>query len=224
MKKIYLAALLLISSFSLFAAGPGADVAYPKIEKLLKEIPIPTDKIYICSDESVEKLVSASADIEINIFELIDCAYRYLSKNKMRIVIRGESLKRLMDTYDYGRERVLGLMPIPLIEKIYLGHVSNPDEKPLQVYLTQKYKKYVEIGTAIYDQEFGFNVLKPHFFLEPYGMWVKKFGIKFKLKKIHLYEPSVGAVYVKGFHRPKKWYLYLITRIEKEDKEKTKQD
>ncbi len=124
MKKIYLACLLLISSFALFAEpmGRGADAAYPDIEKVLKTIPIGTEKIYLVSDADVEKLISTAADVEINIFELIDCVYRYLSKNKMRIQIMGSSLQRLMDDYDYGRERVLNLMPVPLINKIYMGY------------------------------------------------------------------------------------------------------
>lgn len=219
MKKLFFASLILIFSFvRIFAEvsydSIGADAAFPYIEKVLQSVPIPSDKIYICTDEDVEKLIAKTAEVKINIFELLDCTYRYLSKNELRVVIKGSSLKKLTEKFIYGDERILSLIPIPIIEKIETGFSFKPGQKPLQIFLSQKYEKYIEIGTAFYEKEFGFEKMEPHLFLDSYGMKVKKFNIKLKIKKIHLYESAKGAIYAKGFYKPKKWYLCIVEKKE----------
>ncbi len=214
-KKQLILLILFFSSLQIFSIGIGSDEAFPKIQELLKNIEIPQNQIYTCTDKEVEKLISSAAEIQINVFELIDCVYRYLSKNEMRIEIKGSSLQKLMTEYDYGGPRVLAIMPIQLVKTIYLGHVFTEEQKALEVYLTEEYENYIEIGTALYEKEFGFKTLKPNLFTDSYGMKVKKFGIKLRIKKIHLYEPGLGAIYARGFFKPKKWNLWLITKITK---------
>ncbi len=227
MKKIYMIALISISLFStlLFGESIGADVAAPKIEEVIKTVDVPQGKVYVCSDQDVELLIATAADVQINIFELIDCVYRYLEKNKLRIKINGSSLRKLMDKYEYGDERILSLMPVPLINKIYLGYKLKKNDRPFEVYMKDKYEKYVEIATVLYEKDFGFTEMKPNLFLNSYGMKVKKFNIKLRVKKIHLYEPGYGAVYAKGFFKPKKWGFETIKKKEastKKDAEKEK--
>ncbi len=216
-KKYLLFVILILFSVSIFSLGIGSNLAFPKIKEVLEDIDIPQNKIYTCSDEDIERLISTAAEVQINVFELIDCVYRYLSKNKMRVEIKGSSLQDLMENFDFGKTRVLAILPIPLIEKIYLGENFSAEQKALQIYLTEKYENYIEIGTALYEKEFGFEILEPNLFLNSYGMKVKKFGIKMRIKKIHLYEPGLGAIYALGFFKPKRWNLWLISKIEKQD-------
>ncbi len=221
MKKIFLSIMILVfSCTAVFAYGLGADAAEPKIEEVLKKIKIPQNKLYLCSDKDVELMIDTASSLPINIFELIDCVYQYLSKNNMRVEIKGSSLKKLMESYNYGGNRILALMPIPLIEKIYVGSVFKPEQKALQIFLEQEYEKYIEIGTALYEKEFGFKKLTPRLFSDSYGMKVKKFGIKLKVKKIDLYGPCLGAIYAGNLFRPKKWYLWYISKIRKEETSK----
>ncbi len=223
MKKIFFSILILIFCISAGFAeetegvGIGADKAFPFVKKILKTIPITSDKMYCCTDKDVEKLIETAAEIEINIFELLDCTYRYLSENKMRIEIKGSSLQRLMDTYDYGETRVLLIMPVPLIDKIETGFLLEKNQKPLQVFLTQKYERFVDIGTVFYEKEFGFNRLEPRFFYDAYGMKIKYIGIKVRIKKIHFYGNGLGAIYAKGFFKPKKAWLWIILRKKSEN-------
>ncbi len=205
--------MLVISLTPLFANKIGADQALPKIEKALKTIKIPKNTLYLCSDSDVKLIIDTAARLDINVFELIDCVYRYLAKNKMRVEIKGSSLKNLMKSYDYGGELVLSLIPIPLIEKIDLGHKQESKQKAVQIFINRNYEKYIEIGTALYEKEFGFNKLTPNLFAEPYGMKVKKFGIKLKVNKIDLYKPGKIAISAKGFYKAKSWNLNSISKI-----------
>ncbi len=229
MKKILISITILIfsciSAFTYdYGFGIGADAAAPKIEKVLKTIKIPQNKLYLCTDKDVELIIDTAAKTQINIFELIDCVYRYLAKNNMRIEVKGSSLRKLMNSYDYGGTRVLGIIPIPVINKFLLGVKLNKDDKPFQVYLTKKYKKYIEIGTALYEKEFGFNKMKANWLLDAYGMKVKKFGLKLTIKSINLYTRGYGAIHLKGIPRPKLWDFALITKKQKSkdtDKDKS---
>ena len=65
----------------LFCDGIGSDAAFPKIQKIMQTINIPQNTVYTLSDSEAEQLIAAAADIKINIFELFDCVYRYLSKS-----------------------------------------------------------------------------------------------------------------------------------------------
>ena len=214
-KSIFAVTLLIFAVSALFCDGIGSDAAFPKIQKIMQTINIPQNTVYTLSDSEAEQLIAAAADIKINIFELFDCVYRYLSKSGLRIEIRGSSLQRLMGDFDYGEERILALIPIPKIIKIHTGAAFEKGQKPLQIYLDGIYENYIEIGTAIYQTEFGFNKIEPNLFSDSYGMTVKKFGIKRPIKKIHLYENGKGAIYAAGFFKPKRWRLWLITRIPK---------
>lgn len=218
--KLYFA----VSIFSVFFTtkvftngfGIGSDNAAPFIKEVLESFPIQNNEIYILTDSDTEKLISKAADIEINIFELLDCAYRYLSENKFRIEIKGTSLQKLMEDFDFGRDRIPALLPIAHIERMQTGAVFEENQHALDMYLTNPYEKYIEIGLAMYKTKFGFGKIEPNLFSQSFGMQVKKFGIKKSIEKIHLYENGKGAIYAKGFIRPKRWNLWLITRINKE--------
>lgn len=219
--KKYYSLLIFFAALSAAIAAPvhefgiGSDAAAPLIKQLLEKIPIKENETYILSDEDTEKLISKAADIEINIFELLDCTYRYLSENNFRIEIKGSSLQRLMQDFDFGRDRIPAILPITQMEKMQTGAVFEKDQHALDMYLTEPYEKYIEIGLAMYKTKCGFTKIEPNLFSKSFGMKVKKFGLKKDIEKIHLYENGKGAIYAKGFFRPKRWNLWLITRIEK---------
>lgn len=221
MKKIYGIGILvfLFNAFwssAVFADefGIGSDNAAPIIKELLESLPMEKNKIYVFTDSETEKLIAKAADIKINIFELLDCIYRYLAQNSFRAEIKGSSLQRLLEKFDFGKDRIPALLPIAKIEKMQTGAVFEENQHALDMYLKEPYEKYIEIGIAMYKTRFGFKKIEPNLFSQSFGMQVKKFGIKKAIEKIHLYENGKGAIYAKGFIKPKRWNLWLITRIE----------
>lgn len=222
MKKIGIAILLFIYSLSLCAAEEPKQIpqeTFIAINKILEKIPIEENSLYICSDNDVENLITAAADLNLNIFELFDCAYRYLAANGKRMEIDGASLSKLSGKFKFGNDLVLALVPFHLIIKIQMGITFDKKQYPLQFLLKDNYEKYVEIATVIYKKEFGFQNIEPNLLINSYGMFVKKIGIKLSIKKLHLYEWGYAAFYAKGFYKPKKWKLGAITHIYDEDTE-----
>ena len=91
MKKILLCSLCLCFGAAVFGqqnydgVGNGPDNAYPIIEEILKKMPLKAGELYEMQDAELEKLVDAGAEIQINLFELLDYMYRYLGVNNFRL-------------------------------------------------------------------------------------------------------------------------------------------
>ena len=102
---------------------------------------------------------------------------------------------------------------------VQVGACFTKTQNPLEMELEAPYSVYVEIATAAYDTKCGFSKVQPLTFLESYGMYIKKWNITKQIRKIHLYEPGFGAVYVSGFFKPKKWAFGAISRISSQSTE-----
>lgn len=216
-KLLPLVYLLIFSSFHLI--GMSADEAYPIIEKKVSALPMQENTVYYTSDDDVQLVLGTAADTGINLFELIDCIYRYLAANNKRIEISGDMLRNARTSFSYGGYPVEVLLPIDTIVSVQVGACFNQNQNPLEMELTAPYSVYIEIATAAYDTRCGFTKLQPLNFMESYGMYIKKWNITKQIRKIHLYEPGFGAVYVHGFFKPKKWAFAAISRIAPEPKD-----
>lgn len=218
MYKIYKRILLLIFFSllcSLYAFSEGADAAYPVLEKMFSEMQIPENTIYTVTDQDMAAMLDKSVDLDINLFELIDCIYRYLAPNNKRFEISGTILRNAQTTYSYG-DPIETLLPIENMEKLQVGACFTQEQKPLDMWLSAPYSVFIKVATAVYDTRCGFGKLEPLNFLEPYGMQVKKWNIVKPIRKFHLYEPWHSAVYAEGFFRPKRWWVDSVTRIQSE--------
>ena len=206
--------ILFLFSFSSFQlAGMSADEAYPAIKEVISAMPIPENVLYHSTVNDIELILSTAADTSINLFELIDCMYRYLAPNNKRLEISGEILRNARISFGYGGYPVEVLLPIDNIVSVQVGACFTQDQNPLEMELDAPYSVYIEIATAAYDTRCGFTKLEPLNFLESYGMYIKKWNITKQVRKIHLYKPGFGAVYARGFFKPKKWELAPISRI-----------
>ena len=93
---MYKRILLLLSSFllcSLYVFGAGADTAYPVLEKMFSEMQIPKSTVYTVTDQDMAAMLDKSVELDINLFELLDCIYRYLAPNHKRFEISGTVLR-----------------------------------------------------------------------------------------------------------------------------------
>ena len=201
--------------FSLYSFGKGADAAYPIFEKMFSEMQIPENKLYIVSDQDMATMLDKSVELDINLFELLDCIYRYLAPNHKRFEISGTVLRNAQTTYSYG-DPIETLLPIEKMEKIQVGACLTQEQKPLDMWLSEPYSVFIKVATAVYDTRCGFGKLEPLNFLQPYGMKVKKWNIVKPIRKFHLFEPGRSAVYAEGFFRPKRWWVDSVTRIQSE--------
>lgn len=201
--------------FSLYTFGEGADAAYPILEKMFSEMQIPENKLYIVSDQDMATMLDKSVELDINLFELLDCIYRYLAPNHKRFEISGTVLRNAQTTYSYG-DPIETLLPIEKMEKIQVGACLTQEQKPLDMWLSEPYSVFIKVATAVYDTRCGFGKLEPLNFLQPYGMQVKKWNIVKPIRKFHLFEPGRSAVYAEGFFRPKRWWVDSVTRIQSE--------
>ena len=201
--------------FSLYSFGKGADAAYPIFEKMFSEMQIPENKLYIVSDQDMATMLDKSVELDINLFELLDCIYRYLAPNHKRFEISGTVLRNAQTTYSYG-DPIETLLPIEKMEKIQVGACFTQEQKPLDMWLSEPYSVFIKVATAVYDTRCGFGKLEPLNFLQPYGMQVKKWNIVKPIRKFHLFEPGRSAVYAEGFFRPKRWWVDSVTRIQSE--------
>lgn len=217
-KKLLPILFLFFFSFSQLAAM-SADEAYPTIKKIISTIPIPEHVIYYMNDNDMELILGTATDIGINLFELIDCMYRYLAPNNKRLEISGEILHKARTSFSYGGYPVEVLLPIDNIVSVQVGACFTQKQNPLEMELDAPYNVYIEIATAVYDTRCGFTKLEPLNFLESYGMYIKKWNITKQVRKIHLYEAGFGAVYAQGFFKPKKWALAPISRISSQSAE-----
>ena len=201
--------LLLFPLLSFHLFGMSADEAYPAVRDVLSAIPIPSYTVYTVGAEDIEGILGAAADLGINFFELIDCMYRYLEPNNKRLEISGELLRNARVSFGYGGYPVEELLPIERMVRVQVGKCFTQLQRPLEMTLDAPYSVYIEVATAAYDTECGFTKIEPLNFLESYGMYIKKWNIVKPVRKIHLYEPGLGAVYAQGFFKPK---LVLRTR------------
>ena len=201
--------------FSLYSFGKGADAAYPIFEKMFSEMQIPENKLYIVSDQDMATMLDKSVELDINLFELLDCIYRYLAPNHKRFEISGTVLRNAQTTYSYG-DPIETLSPIEKMEKTQVGACLTQEQKPLDMWLSEPYSVFIKVATAVYDTRCGFGKLEPLNFLQPYGMQVKKWNIVKPIRKFHLFEPGRSAVYAEGFFRPKRWWVDSVTRIQSE--------
>ena len=203
--------LFLFSTFQLI--GMSADEAYPIIDKTVLALPMRENSVYYVNDDDVKGILGTASDIGINLFELIDCMYRYLAPNNKRLEISGKVLRNARTSFSYGGYPIEQLLPIDTIVSVQVGACFTKNQNPLEMELDVPYSVYIEIATATYDTRCGFTKLQPLNFLESYGMYIKKWNITKRIRKIHLYEPGYGAVYAQGFFKPKKWAFAAIARI-----------
>ncbi len=197
----------------------GADYGAPFVASFLEALELPEGESYAFTYGDTEQALGLSADRGINIFELIDGMYRYLAPRGMRISISGDSLRRLQAEFDLGGERVLAILSVEKLRYLELGAVlsglnSGPGgQSALDVYLDSPCSKYIEIGTASYEERFGFKTITPLLLSDAYGITVKRLFVNTPLTKLELYAPGKGAIYVKALSRPKRWNLDIISRI-----------
>lgn len=207
----------LVAVLSTFQAFPdtrlGADLAAPKVSAFLETLPLAPHTLYTMTDQDVEKIIALAADIHINVFEIIDCSFRYIAPRSMRIKITGSSLRRLQAKYDLGGDRVLAILAIDKLSWLETGARLQADQKDLDIYLTGPTETYIEIGTAKYAPRYGFERLRPLVFDDAYGITVKKMIFSTVLERLELFSPGKGAIYVKNLAKPKRWNLDVVTTI-----------
>lgn len=212
-RKYYTMIYILILGLSaLNAQRTGSDKASPYISNTLDQLFLKSNATHLLDDQSVSILIESAAQQRINVFELIDCVYRWAYPKGIRLQIEGSSLRKLESRYELGDNRVHALLPVEKLERLETGSVRATGEKALDIYLSSDHETFIEIGTALYDKRFGFEHIEPLLFAKPYGIAVKKMVFTSKLDKLALYEPGKGAIYVKGFPVPKKWVLNVITK------------
>ncbi|MGP1576293.1 MAG: hypothetical protein ACTTH7_02210 [Treponema sp.] len=198
---------------SLSSWAEGADAAYPILEQVFQQLPLQENTCTLLTNEQLTILLDAAAEQQLNLFELLDCFYRYLSVRSLRVEISGDSLRNLQSVFDYGGHPIILLLPVDKIIKMQTGASFTNNEKALDIYLDSAYSAYIDIATALYEPRCGFEKIEPLVFSQAYGMRIKKWGIKKYLDRIHLYEPRKAAVYAKKFYKPKRWGLGAVQRL-----------
>lgn len=214
-RKMVLFFLLTTLVTSTVFASPwrlGADHAEPAVAYFLENLKLPSKGMYICSEEDVLNLIDLAEQEKINVFELIDCIYRYVAPRGTRITIFGKDLRKTQENFDLGGERILAILGIDTIRYIEVGAVLEKGQKAMDVFLEGSRETYIEIGTAVYEKRFGFETLSPLLFDDAYGITVKKLFFKAPLTKLELFSPGKGAIHVKNMFRPKRWNLDVVTK------------
>lgn len=218
MKKFFCTVLLCTLVFFAFTEAPGngigADAAYPSIEKVLKNIDFQAYHIYEMTADDLERLITKSAEIQINIFELFDCMHRYLTAHNFRVRVPGDLLRKINEVYILDGDMVGKLMPFDKLDYLETGVRFNDSQNALDVYLTEKYQADLELGIGFYETHFGFKHVEPLCFYDCFGIKVKTkiFNITKPASKLHLYDRGKGSFHVQGFFRGKHWYLDLIEK------------
>lgn len=218
MGKIRKITLIIILFFVLFnlSANPtrlGSDHAEAGIADFLTEMKLTPTTIYICTETDTAKLIALAETEKINVFELIDCIYRFISPRNIRILLYGEHIRKMQMNFDLGGDRILAILAIDTLRYIEFGSILNKGQNAMDVYLEAPRETYIEIGMAHYESQFGFTTLRPNLFDDAYGITVQKFFLKAPLTKLELFSPGKGAIYVKNMFRPKKWNLDVVTKI-----------
>lgn len=192
----------------------GADKAVPHIFAFFDTLPLVPGTVYSLNESETEKLISLAADIHINVFEVIDCAFRYLNPVQCRVSIDGELLRKLESRFNLGGSRVLAILAVEKIRYFETGAVLNKNQNDLDIFLSEPAETYIEIGTAKYDTHFGFRKMSPLLFEDAFGITVKKLLFSAPFTRLKLFAPGKGEIYVKGVPRPKRWNLDVITYID----------
>ena len=205
-------AIVLAGGAALADSRLGADEAYPHVAALLENLPIKSHELYECTAADLREILSLAADIRINVFEVIDCFYRWCEPKNARIAIAGDDLREAEKEFSLGGERILAILAIENLARLETGAILEEGQRALDMYLSAPYEKYIEIGTALYEKRAGFGKMGPNLFEEAYGIRVKKFFVTTQLVKLELFEPGKGAIYVKAISRPKRWNLDVVTR------------
>lgn len=190
----------------------GADSASTAVSSFLGTLEFPPGRVRVLSQAETESLMEIAANNHINVFELIDCAYRHLSVRSQRIMISGDALRATRARFDLGDDRVLAILPIDSLVSLQVGSQIIPGQNPLDIVLSAELEKYIEIGTAKYKTHFGFKRLEPLLFQDSYGVTVRKLLFTAPLDRLELYAPGKGAIYVQGLSKPKRWNLRTIKR------------
>ncbi len=191
----------------------GANKAEPLVTAFLKTLPLKSGQLYILTYKDTESLIDLAAQIHINVFEVLDCAFRYIKPLNIRVQVSGSQLRSLQKRYDLGGDRVLSILSVEKLNNLELGARLANGQNDLDIFLNAPSEKYIEIGTAVYDVRFGFKKISPLLFDEAYGITVKKMFITTTLERLELFAPGKGAIYVKALQRPKKWNLDVVTKL-----------
>ncbi|HNY15921.1 MAG TPA: hypothetical protein PK542_07765 [Treponemataceae bacterium] len=191
----------------------GADLAAPSVSDFLKTLPLKAGQMYVFSAQDTERFVDLAAQIHINVFEALDCTFRYIKPLNVRVTVMGAELRKLQSRYDLGGERVLAILSVDKLRYLETGANLSPGQCDLDIFLDSPTEKYIEIGTAVYATRFGFRKLSPLLFDQAYGITVKKLVINTTLEKLELFEPGKGAIYVKALPRPKRWNLNVVRKL-----------
>ncbi len=215
MKRTAVASLALFLSFvpAIAQGRPGSDGAAAAVAAHLAALPFSKEGPYTLTKSQTSALLGLAADLKINVFELLDCSYRYLAPNGFRAILGGNELRSASANFDMGGDRVDALLPIAKTERIEIGYATKSGEQAMDVYLAEKHSDFIELGTAVMDARFGFKRIGPSNFEEAYGIKVQRFPISTELERLELYEPVKVAIYVKALSRPKRWRINQIIRI-----------
>ncbi len=192
------------------ADKPGANGAAARIAATLADFSIAPATTVTLDDDQVETLIALCDELEINVFELIDCVNRVVAPQNSRVVMRGSSLRKAQLAFDFGGERVLAILPVDKLEHLEVGATKAKGQRALDIFLEAPMENYIEIGTVRYEKKFGFETVSALKFSGAYGITVKKMLVTAPLKTLELYAPLKGAIYVQGLSRPKKWNLNAV--------------
>lgn len=195
--------------------GIGAEAAFPEIKKALTIFNFSQNEIYEVKDAELELLLRKSAELEINLFELLNASYRYLNANNFRVKIQGASLRGLANKFCIAEGTMAKLLPIEKIDFLETGAVFGNKQNALDIFLTSEHSADLEIGTGFYKKHFGFKKINSLIFSDCFGLKVKSkiLAMTMQANKLELYQNGKGAFYVKGFFKPKRWNLSLIRKI-----------
>lgn len=213
MKKFFCTVLFCSLSLLFADSRLGADKAMPFVSEFLSAIPASSNSLYVLDENQTHLIIQLASDLHINVFELLDCSFRYAKPKKLRLRLDGEILRNLQKEFDLGGDRVLAILAIHKVDYLEIGDSFNKNQHDLDIYLLEPTETYIEIGTARYDTHFGFTKLSPLLFDGAFGINVKKTFFSSSLVKLKLYEPGKGEIYVKGLPMPKRWNLDVIATI-----------
>lgn len=209
---------LLLSIFFIFgghvcADKIGADAAAPAIAARLAALRLSAGSTYTLTADETRSFIGLAARLSINVFELLDGAYRYASSAGIRFILGGDELRAAAASFDMGGERIDALLPIEKATRLEFGAVLSSGQEAMDVYLNEPHSEFIELGTAVMDRRFGFKRLQPRLFADAYGVKVKRFPVSTELEKLELYDNAKGAIYVKALNRPKRWNLRVIRAL-----------
>lgn len=199
-------------SFAAVDERLGADHAEPGVARFLEGFSLKPGTLHECTEAETAALIELASVERINVFELIDCVFRYITPKNVRFKINGDFLRRTEKDFDLGGERVLAILSIESLQYLEFGARISEGQTDLDIFMNEPREAFIEIGTAHYQSRFGFRKVSPRLFGDAYGVMVTKLFIKTPLKKLELFSPGKGAIYVNALSRPKRWNLSIIRK------------